>query len=193
MKSKEKVKKSTKLKLNLKNIIFACFFTIIVFDIVIFYNLYIKGNISYAVSSNLNENTKEDEEVQYSEASKIDIDTVISQNSNQSTSEELRHEDVTLEYLTEYVQSDDLYKGETAVVEDGKKGTQRITYKKIFENGEFKKEEQISVAVVKPALNKVIKVGTKERPKVVQSTQSSTFDMQLNKQVDFLWNNSKRF
>lgn len=181
MKSKEKVKKGTKLKLNLKNIIFACFFTIIVFDIVIFYNLYIKGNISYAVSSNLNENTKEDEGVQYSEASKIDIDTVISQNSNQSTSEELRHEDVTLEYLTEYVQSDDLYKGETAVVEDGKKGTQRITYKKIFENGEFKKEEQISVAVVKPALNKVIKVGTKERPKVVQSTQSSTFDMQLNK------------
>ena len=86
-----------------------------------------------------------------------------------------------MEYLTEYVQSDDLYKGETAVVEDGKKGTQRITYKKIFENGEFKKEEQISVAVVKPALNKVIKVGTKERPKVVQSTQSSTFDMQLNK------------
>ena len=69
MKSKEKVKKSTKLKLNLKNIIFACLFTIIVFDIVIFYNLYIKGNISYAVSSNLNENTKEDEEVQYSEAS----------------------------------------------------------------------------------------------------------------------------
>ncbi len=93
-----------------------------------FYNLYIKGNISYAVSSNLNEKTEG--EVQYSEATKIDIDTVISQNSNKSTSEELRHEDVTLEYLTEYVQSDDLFKGETAVVEDGKKGIQRITYKK---------------------------------------------------------------
>ena len=148
MKSKEKVKKGTKLKLNLKNIIFACFFTIIVFDIVIFYNLYIKGNISYAVSSNLNENTKEDEEVQYSEASKIDIDTVISQNSNQSTSEELRHEDVTLEYLTEYVQSDDVYKGETAVVEDGKRELKELHIKKYLKMENLRKKNKFQLQLL---------------------------------------------
>ena len=50
MKSKEKTN-LFKLKINLKNIIFTCFFIIILFDIIIFYNLYIKGNISYAASA----------------------------------------------------------------------------------------------------------------------------------------------
>ena len=64
---------------------------------------------------------KKNKEIEYSEVEKVDIDKVINQNSKQSTSEELRQEDVALEYLTEYIQSDELLKGETAVAEEGKK------------------------------------------------------------------------
>lgn len=181
MKAKEKTKKSTKkLKISLKNIITTIFIIIILFDIVIFYNQYIKGNVSYAASSKVEE-TQKNKEIEYSEIEKVDIDKVINQNSKQSTSEELRQEDVALEYLTEYIQSDELLKGETTVAEEGKKGTQRITYKKIYENGELKSEEQISIAVVKPAINKVIKVGTKEIKPKIQESKQVTNEIQLNK------------
>lgn len=155
--------KKKKIKINLKNIIFTCFVIIILFDIVIFYNLYLKGNVSYAVSSNNVENEKLDsseEEVNYSNVNTINIDEIINQNSSQSTSEGLRQEDVVLEYLTEYVQTDELAKGESYVVQEGAKGTQRITYKKVYENGKLIGEEQVSAVVVKPAFNKIIKIGT---------------------------------
>ena len=167
MKAKEKTKKSTKkLKISLKNIITTIFIIIILFDIVIFYNQYIKGNVSYATSSKAEE-TQKNKEIEYSEVEKVDIDKVINQNSKQSTSEELRQEDVALEYLTEYIQSNELLKGETAVAEEGKKGTQRITYKKIYENGELKSEEQIS--------------GTKEIKPKIQESKQVTNEIQLNK------------
>ena len=70
--------------------------------------------MSYAVSSNNVENEKLDsseEEVNYSNVNTINIDEIINQNSSQkSTSEGLRQEDVLLEYLTEYVQTDELAK-----------------------------------------------------------------------------------
>lgn len=181
MKSKEKTN-LFKLKINLKNIIFTCFFIIILFDIIIFYNLYIKGNISYAASAEPDDMKVSEDDVKYSEVNKVNIDSIIEQNSNQSTSEELRQEDVELEYLTEYVQTDELLKGQSAVSQEGKKGTQRITYKKVYENGKLKDEEQISIVVVKPALDKVIKVGTGVvKKEISQTNQSFSFDMPLNK------------
>ena len=68
--------------------------------------LILKGNVSYAASSKAEE-TQKNKEIEYSEVEKVDIDKVINQNSKQSTSEELRQEDVALEYLTEYIQSDE--------------------------------------------------------------------------------------
>ena len=62
MKAKEKTKKSTKkLKISLKNIITTIFIIIILFDIVIFYNQYIKGNVSNAASSKAEETQKNKE------------------------------------------------------------------------------------------------------------------------------------
>ena len=172
--------KKKKMKINLKNIIFTCFVIIILFDIVIFYNLYLKGNVSYAVSSNNVENEKLDsseEEVNYSNVNTINIDEIINQNSSQSTSEGLRQEDVVLEYLTEYVQTDELAKGESYVVQEGAKGTQRITYKKVYENGKLTGEEQVSAVVVKPAFNKIIKIGTGTQKKLSEANVGDTVNV----------------
>ena len=172
--------KKKKIKINLKNIIFTCFVIIILFDIVIFYNLYLKGNVSYAVSSNNVENEKLDsseEEVNYSNVNTINIDEIINQNSSQSTSEGLRQEDVVLEYLTEYVQTDELAKGESYVVQEGAKGTQRITYKKVYENGKLTGEEQVSAVVVKPAFNKIIKIGTGIQKKLSEANVGDTVNV----------------
>ncbi len=191
MKSKEKNnfnknlynKGNNKIKITLKNIICMSFFVIILFDIAIFYNLYFQNNISYAYSgketkeassasietNNNEENGISAKDVLFSNANFVNIDDIINQNISESKSEGLRQEDVILEYLTEYVQTDTLAKGEAYVVQEGMKGTQRITYKEIYENGKLVGEEQISAIVLKPAFNKVVKIGTGSNKKLAQA------------------------
>ena len=67
------------------------YFILIYWCNIIFYNLYIKGNISYAASAEPDDMKVLEDDVKYSEVNKINIDSIIEQNSNQSTSEELKH------------------------------------------------------------------------------------------------------
>lgn len=161
MKAKEKQKKYTKV--TLKSIIYSAFATIILFDIVIFYNLYFSRNETYAIDK-IQEagamQTLNNVQLQFSNAENVDIDTIIQRNIGTSTTEEFRQEINVLEYLTQYVTNDQLAKGESYVIQEGVKGTQKITYKKIYENGEVVGEEQVSAVVEKPAFNKIVEIGT---------------------------------
>ncbi len=161
MKSKEKQKKYTKV--TLKSIIYSAFATIILFDIVIFYNLYFSRNETYAIDK-IQEagamQTSSNAQLQFSNAENVDIDSIIQENTGTSTSEEFRQEINVLEYLTQYVTNDQLAKGESYVIQEGVKGTQKITYKKIYENGQIIGEEQISAVVEKPAFNKIVEIGS---------------------------------
>ena len=158
MKAKEK--KKVKINITIKNIIYFAFLIIIVFDIFIFYNLYFQNNESYALSDEeTTQTTSQEKQVKISNANKVDIDTIISNNMPENKSEQLRYEDTTLEYLTQYITNSDIPTGESYIVQEGVKGTQRITYKKIYENGNLIGEEQVSVSVIKPAFNQIIEIG----------------------------------
>lgn len=161
MKSKEKQKRYTKA--TLKSIIYSAFATIILFDIVIFYNLYFSRNETYAIDKIQEAGAiqiSSNAQLQFSNAENVDIDSIIQENTGTSTSEEFHQEINVLEYLTQYVTNDQLAKGESYVIQEGVKGTQKITYKKIYENGEVIGEEQVSAVVEKPAFNKVVEIGT---------------------------------
>lgn len=156
MKTKENLGKVT-----LKKIIVFMFFVIIIFDIVIFYNLYFQKNETYMVSGeDITKAMLSEEHIKIADVDKIDIDSIITNNIQDSRSEEYRQEDVVLEYLTEYVNNPDLAKGESYVIQEGTQGMQKITYKKIYENGLLVGEEQVSATVVKPAFNQIIEIGT---------------------------------
>ena len=132
-------------------------FIIILFTIFIVYNLYFQKNQSYAVSGEI-ENQNIEQIIATSD--KIDIDELIKQNVGEEIPEEYRQEEVVLEYLTQYVTNPELAKGESYVIQEGVKGTQKITYKKIHNEDNTIGEEQISAVVVKPAFNQIIEIGT---------------------------------
>ena len=155
MKSKEKSNK--KVKLTLKNIIYFIAGLIILFYIYTFYNLYFKQNIVYA--KNEEEVNAEPEEIKISQAEEIDINEIIDKNSKPGYKEEIVEHEEELEYLTTYRTNNEIPKGISYVVEEGRKGKQKITTKKIYQDENLIGEEQISTTITKAALNKVIEIG----------------------------------
>ena len=133
-------------------------FIIIVLYGVIFYNYYITKNEVYAQETNANVYNTND--VTISNASLINIDEIIENNTKNQNQEEYITEETVLEYITEYKSNSELPKGAIQVIQEGREGTQEITKKVVYENGEIKNEEQISSKITKAAVNKIVEVGT---------------------------------
>ena len=154
MKAKDKKKKY--IFFTLKNIIIFSIAVISIFYIIIFYHYYFGESVVYAteeVSSPINN-------LELSEAEKIDIDSYIQNNSKAGLKEEYTVEEVELEFLTKYKNNASLPKGTLQVTQEGRKGKQQITTKKTYENDQLISEEQVSAKITKAAVNKIVEVGT---------------------------------
>ena len=154
MKAKDKKKKY--IFFTLKNIIIFSIAVISIFYIIIFYHYYFGESVVYAteeVSSPINN-------LELSEAEKIDIDSYIQNNSKAGLKEEYTVEEVELEFLTKYKNNASLPKGTLQVTQEGRKGKQQITTKKTYENDQLISEEQVSTKITKAAVNKIVEVGT---------------------------------
>ena len=148
------------LRLTLKNIIYMCIFLLILCYVAIFYNLYFVGNTSYAKETNAEvEEQDENGEVKFSNANVVSIDEIIEKNAKPSQTEEVVQEDAVLEYLTDYRINSEVPKGVSYVVQEGRQGIQKITKKRIYQDGNMTSEEQISAVVTKSSLNKIVEIG----------------------------------
>src|SRR5699024_912239 len=67
--------------------------------------------------------------------------------------------DVCSSDLTKYNTNPELPKGMMQVVQEGREGTQEITKKRVYENGQVVAEEQVSAKVTKAAINKIVEIG----------------------------------
>ena len=151
MKSKEKNKK---VKITLKTIIFSAFAFFIFLYMFMFYNIYFPINKSYAKETDTNP-----EETRISNANKIDIDEVINTNTDNGQTVQITQKEEVLEYLTEYRTNKTLPKGVSYVVQEGRQGTQNITIKSTYKDGELLSEEQVGASVIKASYNKIIEIG----------------------------------
>ena len=151
MKSKEKNKK---VKITLKTIIFSAFAFFILLYMFMFYNIYFPINKSYAKETDTNP-----EETRISNANKIDIDEVINTNTGNGQIVQITQKEEVLEYLTEYRTNKTLPKGVSYVVQEGRQGTQNITIKSTYKDGELLSEEQVGASVIKASYNKIIEIG----------------------------------
>ena len=153
MKAKDKKKKY--IFFTLKNIIIFSIAVISIFYIIIFYHYYFGESVVYAteVSSSINN-------LELSEAEKINIDSYIQNNSKTGVKEEYTVEEVELEFLTKYKNNASLPKGTLQVTQEGRKGKQQITTKKTYENDQLISEEQVSAKITKAAVNKIVEIGT---------------------------------
>ncbi len=152
---KAKDKKNKYIFFTLKNIIIFSIAVISIFYIIIFYHYYFGESVVYAteeVSSPINN-------LELSEAEKIDIDSYIQDNSKEGVKEEYTVEEVELEFITKYKNNASLPKGTLQVTQEGRKGKQQITTKKTYENDQLISEEQVSAKITKAAVNKIVEVG----------------------------------
>lgn len=143
-----------------KILIFILLFSICIISMIIL--KYSKNNVVYANTS----------DVEISKASNIDIEEIIKKN-NKISSERIITEEINLEYITQYKNSNELPKGTIQVIQEGRTGKQQITKKiTIDENGEEKIEELSSITIVSPA-DKIIEVGTSLSKKSYKITKGS--------------------
>lgn len=153
MKSKEKTKKH--IRITLKNVIYFVAFIVAFSYLIMFFQMYFQKEV-YAKETDVEPNN----EIKISNAEKINnIDSILEQNVNADTREEYVVQEVELEYLTKYEQNKDLPKGMMQVIQEGRNGTQEITLKRVYEQGELISEEQISTKITKASINKIVEIG----------------------------------
>ena len=92
----------------------------------------------------------------------IDILGIIEENTKDKYKEEYESEEIDLEYITIYEESEELPKGMIQVLQEGRDGKQLLTTKKVYLGEELVSEEELPYKITKPCINKIVKVGTSQ-------------------------------
>ena len=92
--------------------------------------------------------------------SDINIIDIIKDNTREEYHEEYFIEVKDLEYLTSYQDNPEIPKGMVQVLQEGRDGSQKVTTKKTYKNGELVGEEIVSSQITRAAVEKIVQVGT---------------------------------
>lgn len=101
--------------------------------------------------------------IKISNASKINIQDFINQNAKTENTEQIVNETIEIEYITEYVENNELPTGTLQVIQEGRIGVQQNTIKKTYENQIEIEVEQLSTNIIKSPINKIVEIGTGKR------------------------------
>lgn len=88
----------------------------------------------------------------------------------------------TIDYKVINKETDDLYEGETEVSVAGVEGERTIVTKETYVNGQKTKEETVSNEITKEAVDKVVLVGTAEKP-IKYVEEDTTVDVDENANI----------
>lgn len=148
--------KENKFKITLKSIIVGAFGFFVILYSIMFYNMYIPLNKSYAKEVDANiENS-----IKISEANEVNIEEIINRNTNDGQTEQITKKEEILEYLTQYRTNKNIPKGISYVVQEGRQGKQEIEIKSTYDkDGNLISEEQIGIQIVKSSANKIVEIG----------------------------------
>ena len=153
MKTKEN--KEKKVKITIKNFIYFLVFVVFMLYSILFYNLYFSKKV-YATEETASQNT---EEIKISQAEKVNLEEIISQNTNNGQREEYEVREEVLEYITKYRTNPNIPKGVVQVVQEGREGTQELTVKKTYQDETLVNEEQVNQKITKASINKIVEIG----------------------------------
>ena len=149
--------KENKIKITLKTIIILAFLFFAILYTIMFCNMYLPINKTYAKETTT---TPEKEEQEISQASTIDVNEIINLNTNDGQTEQITKKEEILEYLTQYRTNKEIPKGISVVVQEGRQGKQEITIKTTYDkNGNKISEEQTEATITKASANKIIEIG----------------------------------
>lgn len=152
---KAKDKKEKYKKISLKKIIIFLVSIIILLYLLVIYDYYLKKDEVYASENSPTTNT-----VKISNAGQIDVEEMISKNTNEMQRDEYITEENDLEYITKYKNNENLPKGVIQVIQQGREGKQEITTRRTIKNGEIISENQVNSKITKASVDKIVEVGT---------------------------------
>lgn len=150
-----KEKKEKKVKITIKHVIYFLVFIVFMLYSILFYNLYFSKEV-YATEEIADNN---EEKIKISNANEIDLEEIITQNTNDGQREEYEVREEVLEYITKYRTNTSIPKGIVQVVQEGRQGTQEVTIKKTYKDDTLVNEEQINQKVTKASINKIVEIG----------------------------------
>ncbi len=153
MKTKEK--KTKRVKITIKNLIYFLVFMVFMLYSILFYNLYFSKKV-YATDET---SSQSEDDVIISQAEEVNLEEIISQNTNDGQVEKYEVKEEVLEYITQYRTNTSIPKGVVQVVQEGRQGTQEITTKKTYKDDELISEEQVSQKVTTASINKIVEIG----------------------------------
>lgn len=145
--------KTTDLKLS--HIIAGC--SILIVGMAIFFPKNTSFKESYAKEDNL-ENISEYELNRH----RLNIQNIISENSDMDKVKEQVQEERDVEFETNYNNNSSLPKGEEVVIQEGIIGKNKVTAVKTYENGNFVEEIILNKEVIEEPTPKIIDLGTSE-------------------------------
>ena len=90
----------------------------------------------------------------------LNIEDIIQENLNNQIKQVIEVQTVELEYQTEYQPTKELADGTIKVIQEGKDGEQELIIRKQYEGESLVIDEQIGRRILKPAINKIIEIGT---------------------------------
>ena len=154
---KTKENKEKKVKITIKNFIYFLVFIVLILYSILFYHLYFSNKV-YATEETVSQNT-----VKISQAEEVNLEEMISRNTNDGQREEYEVKEEVLEYITKYRTNTSIPKGVVQVVQEGRQGIQEVTIKKTYKDGELIGEEQVSRKVTTAAINKIVEIGGSAR------------------------------
>lgn len=145
-----------KIKIKLKGVIYFFIPFVVILYFITFCVIYFPSNKIYAKETNV----EPYKEVKISNANKIDIQEIIKRNTDDGKIEQITKKEEILEYLTQYKTNEDIPKGISYVVQEGREGKQEIIIKAIYDKqGNLIKEEQIGASIIKASANKIVEIG----------------------------------
>ena len=150
-----KEKKEKKVKITIKHMIYFLVFIVFMLYSILFYNLYFSKEV-YATEEIADNN---EEKIKISNANEINLEEIITQNTNDGQREEYEVREEVLEYITKYRTNTSIPKGIVQVVQEGRQGTQEVTIKKTYKDDTLVNEEQINQKVTKASINKIVEIG----------------------------------
>lgn len=146
-----------KIKMNktLKNVLIMAFIFFTILYIYIFLNMYFPNNKAFAKETN----AEAKEKIKISNKNEINIDQIIDNNTNNGQTEQIEQHEEILEYLTEYRINNNIPKGTSYVIQEGREGKQNIVVQKTYKDGELIAEEQIGAEITKASCKKIVEIG----------------------------------
>lgn len=150
--------KENKIKITLKLIIYASFIFFAILYLIMFCNMYIPINKSYAKEAGAK--PEEAETVKISDAKEINIEEIIKENIDDENVEQITTKEEILEYITQYRTNKEIPQGISYVVQEGREGKQKITIKTTYDKeGNIISEEQVGTTIIKASANKIVEIG----------------------------------